>query len=288
MRSSTARRWNSYRKGIDLKCLLAIVFILSAPSASPQDTTRFELRSRLNGTFTLFDVDNLGNIYAVTPENRLKKYNPRGDSMGVFNDVRRYGRLTAVDASNPLKTLLFYRDFRTVVVLDRFLNLVNVVDLRKQDLFQVGLVAQSYDNRIWLFDEQESRLRKIDEDGRPSSETAELRMVLDEAPEPVTLQDRNGYVFMYDPLRGMYVFDYYGAMKGRMLIPGWQDVRVVGDIIMGRKDGMLMSQKTGMPEPRAVPMPAQLNRASRLVFSTSGIYALDESGIGLYAPPPGR
>ena len=253
-----------------------------------QDTTVFELRATLRGSFTHFDVDKLGNLYAITPESRLVKYGPRGDSMGVFNDVRRYGRLTSIDASNPLKTILFYRDFKTVVLLDRFLNLVDVIDLRRHNLFQVTLVAQSYDNRIWLYDEQESRLRKIGEDGRPASETAELRLVLEEAPEPRMLQDRNGYVYMYDPMRGLYIFDYYGALKSRLPFLGWQDVQVMGDYALGRKEGMLMRHRLGTLGTDAVAMPKRLARARRLLFTSAGAYALDDEGIHQYGPPRRR
>lgn len=271
-----------------MKWVLAIaVSTLFGPVRS-QDTTGLEQRSSRKGSFTQFEADKLGNLYVLTRENRLVKYGAAGDSMGVFNDVRRYGRLTSIDASNPLKTVLFYRDFKTVVLLDRFLNLLNVIDLRKQNLFQVTLVAQSYDNRIWLYDEQESRLRKIEEDGRPASETAELRLVLDEAPEPVTLQDRNGYVYMYDPVRGLYVFDYYGAMKSRLRFVGWQDVQVMGDFVLGRREGALMRHRLGTLQTDTFAMPERLKRAGSVQFTANGMYALDDSGIVQYALPQRR
>ena len=40
----------------------------------------------------------------------------------VFNDVKKFGQATLIDVSNPLKVLLYYRDFATIVVLDRFLT----------------------------------------------------------------------------------------------------------------------------------------------------------------------
>ena len=42
------------------------------------------------GNYLDFQVDNLGNIYMLTPDNLLKKYSGSGDSLAVFNDVRRY------------------------------------------------------------------------------------------------------------------------------------------------------------------------------------------------------
>ena len=49
------------------------------------------------------------------------------------------------------------------MVLDRFLNIRNTIDLRQSGIFQVSAVAQSYDNNIWVFDDLDSKIKKIDD-----------------------------------------------------------------------------------------------------------------------------
>src|ERR1700744_1035140 len=83
-----------------------------------------------------FSVDNLGSLYVITPDNQLKKYNGKGDSVAVFNEVKRYGVLNAVNVTNPLKILLFYKDFMTVLALDNFLNRLYTIDLRQGGILQ--------------------------------------------------------------------------------------------------------------------------------------------------------
>jgi hypothetical protein len=238
---------------------------------------------QLKGNFTSFTADNLGNLYVVTTENQLKKYNARGDSMGVFNDVRRYGKLTSINATNPLRTVLFYRDFRTVVVLDRLMNTINTIDLRKLNIFQVRVVAPAYDNNVWVFDEQESKLKKVGEDGRLLSETADLRLVLDEAPIPQKIFDQNGYVYMYDPGKGIFIFDYYGALKNRIALLNWNDMQVLGATIAGRVDGKVMSYRTGTLDMRETPLPQTIASAQNIQITPIGIYVLDEKGVTLYS-----
>jgi hypothetical protein len=266
-----------------LKFIFFITVFLNVLAGAAQDTLQVRLISKVKGDFIDFSADNLGNIFAITKENQLKKYGPRGDSMGVFNDVRKYGRLTSIDASNPLKILLFYKDFRTIVMLDRLLNMVNVIDLRKQQIFQVRAVAQSYDNNVWIFDEQESRLRKLSEDGRLLSETSELRMVLEEAPIPTTILDRNGFVYMYDPVRGMYIFDYYGALKNRLQLLDWTDIQVNGDEMAGRKEGKLLRYRTGSLKIQETDLPEVVKRASVIRITPQGVYVLEADGVCLYA-----
>ena len=136
-----------------MRILLSILFLISAFTSSAQQSAFTQVKS-IEGEFIDFTVDNLGNYFLLSKNNQLKKLNAQGDSTGIFNDVRRYGKLYSIDATNPLKVLLYYKNFSTVVVLDRFLNMINTIDLRKQNIFQVKAVAQSSDNNIWLYDEQ--------------------------------------------------------------------------------------------------------------------------------------
>jgi len=40
-----------------------------------------------------------------------------------------------LDVTNPLRVLLYYKDFSTIVILDRLLSNRSTIDLRKQDIF---------------------------------------------------------------------------------------------------------------------------------------------------------
>jgi hypothetical protein len=238
---------------------------------------------QFRGNFIDFAPDNLGNLYVLTTDNQLKKFNVRGDSMAVFNNVKKYGKLTEINASNPLRTILYYKDYRTVLVLDRFLNDVNKIDLRKLNIFQVKVVAPAYDNSIWVFDEQESKLKKVGEDGRLLSETPDLRLVLDEAPLPQKIFDQNGYVYLYDPAKGIFIFDYYGALKNRIALIDWKDLQVLGNTIVGIKGDKIMSYKTGTLEIKETPVPKFIINAKDLHITPVGVYVMDVNGVSFYS-----
>jgi len=213
----------------------------------------------------------------------MKKFNVKGDSMGVFNDVRRFGKLTSIHTTNPLRTVLYYRDFRTMLVLDRLLNRVNQIDLRKLNIFQARVVAPAYDNNIWVFDEQESKLKKVGEDGRLLSETPDLRLVLDEAPQPVSMYDQNGYVYLYDPAKGLFIFDYYGALKNRVALLEWSDMQVIGTNVVGRSKGKFMSYKPGTLKIEEIALPGTIASSRDIQITPLGVYVLTPDGISLYS-----
>ena len=237
------------------------------------------------GQVKQFAADNLGNVYVLTPAGLLIKLNNKGDSMNVFNDVRRYGTVYAIDVTNPMKVLLYYKDFSTVVMLDRYLSRINMIDLRKSGIFQAKAMGLSYDNNVWIFDEQSAKLKKIDETGRVLSETTDLRQVLDVIPSPHTLIDRDGFVYVYDDTKGLYVFDYYGALKNTLLLPGITDLRVIGKTIAGRRQNKLVRYTLGTLELQEQPLPATIQDAEKIYITQQGIYVLNEAGIEKYPYP---
>ncbi len=65
------------------KIFLIVAVYLSLGSLAAQ-TDSIPHESRLiTGTFVDFQVDNLGNLFLLTPDNQLKKYNGSGDSLAV-------------------------------------------------------------------------------------------------------------------------------------------------------------------------------------------------------------
>lgn len=246
-----------------------------------QDSS-FALIRKTPGNYATFSVDNLGNLYLLTAENQLKKLSAKGDSMGVYNDVKRFGKLYSINAINPLKTLLFYKDYRTIVVLDRLLNSVNTIDLRARNIQQVRAIAPSYDNNIWVFDEQQSVLKKIGEDGRVLSETSDLRIALGVAPIPVEIFDQNGFVYLYDPVNGMFVFDYYGSLKTRITLLDWENIQVLGNTIVGTVGNKLMTYTTGTLQIKETELPQFVRQSIHMEIMPLGIYILKEDGISVY------
>ena len=110
-----------------------------------QNDSSFQFLKTIKGDFTYLNVDNLDNIYLITKTNQLKKLNANGDSVAVFNDVKKYGNPDYVDVTNPLKSLLYYKNYSTVVVLDRLLTQRNTINLRKQNIYVENILLTQID-----------------------------------------------------------------------------------------------------------------------------------------------
>ena len=257
-------------------CLLVVINSFS------QNDSSFLFSKTIPGDFSYFTIDNLENVYLINDNNQLKKLKSNGDSAGIFNDVRKYGKLYSIDATNPLKLLLYYQNFSTVVVLDRFLNIRNVINLRKQNIFNVKAIGASYDNNIWVFDEGDGRIKKIDDNGEVLSESVDLRLIFDTIPSPASITDQDGFVHLYDPNKGFYIFDNYGTLKNRQAFLHWNNVEVAGKYLYGFSNTSLFQYQTGSLNLKEFRLPASFNSAIQVKAVNGKVYVLHKEGLQQY------
>ncbi len=243
----------------------------------------FKLEKIITGSFTMLEVDITNNVYLITAGNQLKKYNAAGDSMAVFNDVKKYGNPSLLDVSNPLKVLLYYKNFSTVVMLDRLLSLRNSINLRQNNIFSVKAIATSYDNNIWLFDEQDYKLKKIDETGKLLQESTDWRVIMNEAPSPQTIIDNNNFVYIYDSAKGFYIFDYYGTFKNNLPFLNWSNIAVANGHITGFIDNQLHSYQLQSLNERTYRVPSFFDQYISAKAMNGKLYVLKTEGLSIYS-----
>jgi len=196
------------------------------------------------GDYRHFELDRLGNLFLIGAQgNQITEFNKKGDSVNHYDNVRSYGQITELDVTNPLKIAVYYRDFGTIVVLDRYLSPVNTIDLRKTGIWDAQSIATSYDNQYWIYDKQEAKIKKVDGQGKISFASSDLRQVFDEGVDPVKLLDRDGLLYSYDPAYGWYIFDYYGALKQKVPVEGLENLAAGSAVLSGRKDTALWLMK---------------------------------------------
>jgi hypothetical protein len=262
-------------------CTIYFLFCVHVVPAQQRDTV-LPLIKTIRGPFADFSTDVLGNVFLLDKEGRLKKINPRYDSVAVFNDVRRYGKVHSIDASNPLKVLLFYKDFGTIVILDRLLQVRNTIDLRKLNFLQVKVIGQSFDNGIWIYDEQEARLKRIRDNGSISDQTGDFRLQLEEAPSPTYISDQERLVYLYDTLKGLLVFDYYGTLKNKLPFTGWNDFQVIENNIIGRKGVTLERYQLNTLRLKELSLPGILNNVTKMRITGNRLYCLRQGNLYIY------
>ena len=276
-----------------LLCSLRLAFLMAGLCAfnhgfsqPVKDSSSYKLIQTITGDIEDFTTDNLGNIFLVGERQQIKKLNDHFDSVGLFNDVRRYGKLYSIDASNPLKILLFYKEFATIVVLDRFLNLRNTIDLRLSNIFQCRAISQSYDNNIWAFDDLDFKIKKIDEAGKQLLETPDFRVLFDAPPRPDKIEDFNKYLFAYDSTKGLSIFDYFGTLKNQVAFKNLYDVQGFNKGIIARDSTGLVYYEPSTIETTHQVLPARILTAIKVKIVGNKLFSMPAKGtIEVYQLP---
>jgi len=263
--------------------LFISVLFFNADISSAQFDTLINLQQKnfIEGSYSNFYIDNLNNIYLLNKNNQLKKLDVNGDSVAVSNALKKYGDIYSVDVSNPLKILVYYKDFSTLLILDRFLSSLNTIDLRKYGILQAQAVAQSYDNNYWVFDAVENKLKKIDDNGNILLQTPDFRTIFNEEFSPGKIIDNNGFLYLYDTTKGWLIFDYYGAFKQNIPQPNLSNVQVIKNDLYGFDSAHNLHRynvqtfKEGIyhfSEKISSPIKMQINMNSLYVLANDGLY----------------
>ncbi|MGZ4090359.1 MAG: hypothetical protein ACXVNO_06540 [Bacteroidia bacterium] len=197
---------------------------------------RIVIKSKLD----YFTTDNIGNVYTVK-DDELVKYLPTGKFFLRYSNLK-LGNITTVDATNPLKLVLYYRDFQQIVFLDNQLSLNSEpVSLEKLGYEQTDLVCASTNNGFWTYNKQNNELIRFNESSKKIAATGNLKQVLQADLNPNFMTEHNGYLFLNSPETGIYVFDMFGAFSKIISLKDMKQFQVSDEIIYFKKDSSLCS-----------------------------------------------
>ncbi|CAH1002475.1 hypothetical protein LEM8419_03354 [Neolewinella maritima] len=230
-----------------------------------------------------FFLDPVGKPYFLLDDDRLVTANPLGANTYSWYDSS-LGSPDYVDVTNPFQILVYYRDYGTVVVLDRTLSELDRLDLfGNPAIEQPGVIARSYDNGIWVFDNWAYRLLRLDDRGQVDQQTNNLRLQLDEPGEPTALfVDRNTVMLYFPDVGRLAVFTNYGQFRRWIELPdaesvSWNAPRLLGTGSTGNwiwQPGQLaVTPLDGLPETLAA--------ERRIRVGPGGYLSAEPSTLGL-------
>jgi hypothetical protein len=224
------------------------------------------LKTKLN----YFTTDNIGNIYTVK-EDELIKYISSGKLFARYSNLK-LGSITTVDATNPLKLLLYYRDFQQLVFLDNQLTTNSEpISLEALGYEQTDLVCAGANNSFWIFNKQNNDLIRFNENSKKVAFTGNLKQILKADIKPNFMREHNGYLFLNSPETGIYVFDIFGTFSRVISLKNLKQFEVNEDIIYYQKDSLYCSYNYKLFEDACKLLP-NYSSLIDVEYNTSKIY----------------
>ncbi|MDD4149708.1 MAG: hypothetical protein PHE33_06735 [Bacteroidales bacterium] len=109
-----------------------------------------------------FKLDKLGNFYFVN-QNVLTKTDKNLKVLFTWDNYS-YGDISFVDVSDPLRILLYYADFNSLLFLDKYLTeLRGPVSLDDIDIYNSGAIASAQQGGFWVYNYQNSQMARVDQ-----------------------------------------------------------------------------------------------------------------------------
>jgi hypothetical protein len=155
-------------------------------------------------------TDPFGNYYEISVT-EIKKFNQSAELQYTYSN-NLLGEIASVDATNPLKLLVYFRDFTNILILDNTLSPTSeVLDLTTIELEETSLVCRSYNDGIWYYNPVKFELIRKGNDLVTSNTSGNLSTLLNKNIQPNFLVEYNNKLYLNDPKNGILVLDNYGA-----------------------------------------------------------------------------
>lgn len=259
------------------KPILFISFFSSLCAVFSQE--KFVLESAIPINTDFIEVDNLGNIYAVKGD-QLQKISTQWKQVNTYSN-KILGNISSVDVSNPMKIVVFYRNLSQVVFLDNTLSAQGeAVALETLGLELGTIVCSSVNNGIWVYDQRNFRLVRLDQNLKQMAETGNIIQQAGGELQPVFLIEKNNKVYLSDPERGILVFDIFGTYVKTIPIKNIYRLQAVEDLLFFTTDEKFFRFSLKTLEQNEIVLPETAVR--QVLIESNKIYLLTHAALKVY------
>jgi hypothetical protein len=254
---------------------LLILLIIITPGFCADD---FVFIKSIPANVTFFTSDILGNFYVVQKK-ALTKYDEKGNILNTY-DNKNLGDITSVDVSDPLKILVYYKDFNQVVFLDNTLSVSgSPILLEELGIAQSSCACTSYSNAFWVFDNTLSRLVRFDKNLVIQNQSDNLAQEPG-LTAPCYMIEKNGSLFISNPLNGILIFDKYGTYNKTLPIPGVNSFQIIDNKMFYLSVDMLKSIDLLTYGDNSIALPE--TGVIGVQFNKEMLYLVNKTGISIY------
>lgn len=187
--------------------LMRFVFLISLLFTSIFSFAQLKELNRQVVDAQCFDIDKLGNFYFVN-DNVLKKTDSKLE-FGESYDVYSLGDISLIDVSNPLKILLFYKDFNAILFVDNNLSeLTDPILLDDTEYYSVDAVATNQYGGFWIYNSLDASVIGLDKDLELVQEGVNLLSVVGGA-EIIEMKLSTDYIALHFKSNEIVVLDKF-------------------------------------------------------------------------------
>jgi hypothetical protein len=203
-------------------CCLPLLALAQKPTDSLQALQIIDSVEIENEQVT---IDSYHNFYVSNFSGTIFRFDSTLSSVNKTSNLvfspEKNAAASLLDARNPLRLFVFYREFQEYLQLDRFLTPVKTSNLNTQQLGFVRLAAPTGDNMLWILDDADFSLKKYDQQSEVVIFKTPLDLLLGTTNYDLRFMvEYQNQVFLVDKNSGILVFDNMGNFLRKIMIQG--------------------------------------------------------------------
>lgn len=247
-----------------MKNILYVFIILSRLVSAQNSIDATSVSSIPIEAESIHNIDDFGTLYYTTANNTFHKKQP--DKTLTYSNVL-LGNITLVNAFNPLKISVFYRDFNTAVILDNRLAEIFKIDFNTiQPYKNASHITTGYDNTIWLFNEDTQQLELYDYKANTTRVTT-----LPIQSNVLDLKSNYNYCWLLTQ-DYLYQYNYFGSLVLKIPNQGYTTLAHDNGNIILKQNNILFYLKKNTETPVPIAMSELLINQFLLTNETLYIY----------------
>lgn len=166
-----------------------------------------------------FSVDALEQVW-VWEDDVITKLGPGLDTL-FQQSIKINGTISQIDASYPLRVLIFYQDQLLLQIMDNTLSEQgDPVDFSRMDLFQVQQVTQAANSEFWVYEQENFEFLRYDRNQKETIRSGNMVQLTGNVPHISSMIDFSGDLIVADSTYGVYELNRFGALINSIPIEG--------------------------------------------------------------------
>jgi hypothetical protein len=257
--------------------ILSIFLLLTFSAIKAQEN--YQLVRSFNSEARMISVDQLGNFYLVV-KNNIIKYDRNGKLINQYSN-QRYGEISSIDATDPYKIVVFYADFRIIILLDNQLSQNgSPIDMQFSNFDQPVLACRAYNTGIWMFDQILYKLYRLTLSLEVVHSSGNLTQILGYKLKPDFMIEYNNTLYVNNPESGILVFDQYGTYTKNIALLGLERFQVTEYAIFYTENQHIKKYNFKNLEVESLPLP-EVN-VKGLAVNKNRLFILTGSELKIY------
>lgn len=225
--------------------------------------------------------DRQGNLYFTSREGVVEKYNTKGELLYHFSPPLK-SAAAILAAWQGLRVFLYYDGPQQYLFLNRFLTESEIYSLQRFELSSfAGMATLSADNNLWLINDRDLILRKVDLNSGEVLLENKLNLSLDLSRLSAThLREYQNKLVISDIKEGILIFNNLGIYLETLPIYGVRHFSFSGDHLVYFKEGALFMHDLYQQAEESVELPA--NDYKNALLQNGVIYAFKGGFVDIF------